>query len=341
MLFNQSNFDWILISQDKFFEFFLFNLLGGLIYFFLIYLFLKSSYQIFYIPIYLAFSYFIPGWLFIRKNIIVSYYKISIKRILNLIFLSSRYLLFNVLERFYSMAIFIFASWYITYNVLGDFRISHIFYGFISSIAVFLGMSLFNNAHKYSNINKKFNLINELNVLIILCFFPLFFLSNKIILFILTTFTGKIYLSAFPVLSILPRFLIVPAIVNFSRQIIIATSKNILSTISYAVTILSCLLFIIFFKNLDALRLLYILFFSDLIGILVFLPVYIFFGFFNFKKFIKYFIFALFFWFFVKFTILNFPFESLLLRTLIYFIILTSYFFITIYWFKKTINEKK
>lgn len=342
LLFNQSNFDWILISQDNFFSFFAFSLLSGLLYFCFIYLFLKSSEQIYYIPLFLSLSYLVPGFFLVGKFIYVSSYKLSIKRMLNLVFLSFRYMTLNVFERLYSMAIFIFASWFIGYSIVGEFRIAHIFYSFISSIAIFLGMAMFNNAFIHSSSYKRYNIINEINFLIVLILFPLIFLNSKILSYILSYIPNDSYLLKNSALFLVPYVLIIPAIANFSRQIIIATSKNIFSTISYGITILVSLLFILFLKKINSDILLYILSISDLLGIIIFIPVFIYYGFNNYKKFLKYFAMSLFFWLMINYLFIDSHHHILLfLKTMIYLLVFVFYLIVTIYWFKKMVKKTK
>lgn len=254
IVFSQAAFDWIFLSTEKEFALFLFNALSGLIYVTFICLF--SAFAIHHletaesilalIPGFQAFSYFVPAALLVCRNPDLRREARALHglwgRLPKIIFTTVRgsalYASYDLLQRFYQIAIFVFAWLIFSKSVIGQFRLVQLLFAYAGIFAIYLGSTYFNQIARAQSRQEQMMTVRRGLLVAVVLFVPLTFVGADVLSPIIRSLFGREYFAAIPALRVLMLGISLPVIGNFLREVGIAAGMRWLSNLSYLAVII-------------------------------------------------------------------------------------------------------
>lgn len=283
IVFNQVAYDWYFLSLNKMASLFIFNSFSGLFFLGTIYLFIHAAQDVVLIPILLALSYAIPAFILISKEGLIIGAEIlrtenilkTVKKAFKLPLYSYKYLFYDLLQRVYTFFIFVIAGFYFDNKILGEFRIAHLIYSFVTSMAIFLGTSYFNKISEEVRIRGNTELVAEGVSFIFLLILPISLAGQDVIPQLIEYLLGWEYENVLKVLSILLFGLLFPALSNFVREVVVSTRYSQIAIWSYGTTILTTSVMLTIYHPQKLTYLGFILLIGELAGLFIlfkFLP---------------------------------------------------------------------
>lgn len=250
VVFNQIGFDWYFLALDRERDVFLFNTLSGGIYLAGVALLVGSPADAWVVPVLLAVSYAVPAVALVVMGKGRGRGRERearegdgrgpaglISGALRLAAGGYRYLPYVVLQRTYTSFVFVVAGLFYEMDALGRFRVAHLFYAFVASVSIFLGMSFFNRLYKGSKEEGGTEYVAEGLGFVFLMILPLSVAGPDVIPGVAEMLLGAEYGESSGVLSILLLGLLLPAAGNFVREASVSMGHAKVAGASYVVTI--------------------------------------------------------------------------------------------------------
>ena len=245
ILANQASFDWFFLALDRKLSLFLFNTVSGILYLLILFFILRSERDLIFVPIAFIVSYVLPAGVLMGKDLWNSggqYFRSSRELVgifrdgASIPSRSRPYFLYDFMQRLYTTAIFIVAWKFFSKSMIGQFRVAHLLFTFIASMAIYLGASLFNKVHEEKSGKNSGETISYGIAAIILIILPFSIFGYGIT----APFARLLLKSQFDKSSLLILIggLSLPALGNFIRETAVAAGHTRFSTLSYFLTIM-------------------------------------------------------------------------------------------------------
>lgn len=245
IVFNQVAFGWYFLSLDKMGKLSLFNAGSGVIYLASAALFIRTEEDMFLVPVIFAASFALPALALIGRSGLGGALRYAtetpfatlVKEAVNLLLSSAKYMPYAILKRFYHNAILIIAGGFYGMHELGLFRAAHLVYTFMIMLATYLGASYFNRVFKEVRDTGSTDQIAKGVGLLAAGVIPLSVAGQDILPRALGLAFGPGYAESGPLFTIMLWGLVLPALSNFVREVVISADGQRHSAWSLAITI--------------------------------------------------------------------------------------------------------
>lgn len=256
ILFNQVAFDWYLLSLNKTPRLFLFNASSGILYLLLLVATVHNPDDVYWVPIAFALSYAIPGTALLaghlRRAARTAFRNAYPSSVAQLPRDSYELSFYDILQRVYSMFIFVVAWRFYNEALLGDFRVAHLIYAFASTLAIYMAAGLFNKSYQEFATRGYSEQLQRGTAALLLLVPPLSVAGALLApaflrLALMDTAAASAVTGASGALTLLLAGLTLPVLANFWREILVSSNNARLSATSYAATIGSASLLLVLY----------------------------------------------------------------------------------------------